>query len=168
VGQGGQLAGLVLDLGDQSAHAQHDQQEQHHRAERDGGDVDGLVAQALLGEHGWGHQGGGGEQGQAPVGEPGRLVGGDLGQRPHGGVQCGRAPDHIGQQPAGVDQATFVAADQIQHGIADVGPEQQHQRQPERPVGGGAGARAGGQPGRQGQQQHIAERVGQRDQPLGQ
>jgi len=49
VGQCGQLGGLVLDLCHQPSHAQHDQQKQH-RAQCDGGDVDRLMAQALLGE----------------------------------------------------------------------------------------------------------------------
>jgi hypothetical protein len=100
------------------------------------------------------------------VGEPDGPVGGDLRHRPHGRVQRCRAPDDIGEQPAGVDQSAFVAADQGQDGIADVGAEQQHQCEAQQPIGRGARPGAGGQAGHHDQQQHISQRVGQRDQPL--
>ena len=80
-------------------------------------------------------------------------------------MQGGRAPAQVGGHPAEVEQAAVVAAIGGEPGVDDVGAQLEHQGQAEQPVAGATGARAGGQPGQHGQQEHVGQRIGERDQP---
>jgi hypothetical protein len=164
VGQGFQLGRLVLDLVHELGHAGHDQQEQHDRAGPERHPVDRQPACSLVEQQHRGDQGGRRQQQQAPAADPDAAGRGHLRQQADRRVQGGRAPAQVRGHPAEVDHAAAVAPVGGEPGVDDVGAKLQHQGQAEQPVARAAGTRAGGQPGQHGQQKHVGQRVGERDQ----
>ena len=160
--------GLQGDLAGQAAHAGQGQQEQHHRAAGDHRHVDRLATGRLDDQHRRGHQRGAGQGHQPRAGQP-RRVRHRLGQRHHRGVQGRQAERGVVEDPDRVERAADlpVAGDQAQpvHGVAGQQGGKAHRQQAR---GGAVVPARAPQPHRHRQQQHVAEGVGDRDQPLGQ
>jgi hypothetical protein len=165
VGQGGQLGRLVLDLRHQLRHAGDDQQEQHHRADPEGDPVDRQPPRALEQQQRRRDQGGRGQDEQAPAVDPDAAGGRHLRQRAHRRVEGGRPPAQVRHHPAEVEQAAVVAPEGGEPGVDDVRGQLQQQGDSEDPVARPPGTRAGVEPGQHRQQEHVRERIGERDQP---
>jgi hypothetical protein len=160
--------GLHGHLAGQTAHTGQGEQEQHDRAAGDHADVDRLVADRLDDQHRRGHQGGAGQQGQPGPGQPHALRG-RLGQRHHRRVQGGQAEGRVVQHPDGVDRAADLPG-AVEHAEAvhGVHRHQGEQAEGQQPGGDGSVAARPPQPDRHRQQQHVAQRVGDRDRALDQ
>ena len=112
-----QLAHGGLVLADQVGHADQHEQKQQRAAGDDHRDVEALVAQRLDGRDGRGHQRGRGQAGQPDLGQPRPGRRDRVGEGGDRRVEHGRAPQGVGDQPAGLDRAgRVVGAEQDQQG----------------------------------------------------
>jgi hypothetical protein len=158
--------GLHGHLAGQTAHPGQGEQEQHDRAAGDHADVDRFLPDRLDDQHGRGHQGRAGQQGQPGPGQAGARRG-RLGQRHHRRVQGGQAKGHVVQHPDGVDRpADLPCAVEHAETVDGVDGQEGQQAEGEQPGGDGAVPPGPPEPDRHRQQQHVAERVGDRYQAL--
>ena len=154
----------ALLLAHEAGHAGDDQAEQHGRRADDHDQVHVALVDHVHGLDGRGDQGRAGEQRETEGRELRDAVDGRALEAAHRRVQRRGAPEQVEADPADVeDDLAVVGALERDDAVGEVGDEQRDDAQREKVEGGLAAAAVDGQADRGGEQQDVAERVGDRD-----
>ena len=104
---------------------------------------------------------------EPPTGEGRLTLGNRLAQPPHAGVERCRPPEQVVDQPPGVEQAALaVPGVQLDEAVHRVGRQQAHDADPDEVEADRPVARADREPGGNGEEHHVHQWIGDRDDPV--